>query len=128
MPSRRECLLGALQANPKCPLCRNSQMVADLRAGITAAETAELPALAALDAPSMPEGQGSGGEVAAGRQAGAAPAAEDQAIVADSKLKALLKEVSVWMRAHERECSSCCRHPPVPLIPIKKHAHPIPWA
>ncbi len=97
-----------------------------MRAGITAAETGELPALAALDAPSMPEREGSGGEVAAGSQAGAAPAAaEDQAIVADSKLKALLKEVSVWMR-HKRECSSCCRHPTVPLIPIKKHAHPIP--
>jgi hypothetical protein len=52
-------------------------------------------------------------EVAAGSQAGAAP--EDQAIVADSKLKALLKEVSVWMRAHERECSSCWRHPTAPL-------------
>ncbi|KAI3434920.1 hypothetical protein D9Q98_002974 [Chlorella vulgaris] len=109
----RECIMGVLAANPKCPLCRRCLNAGELRLGITAAEAdaeeaAAEAAAAASAAAAAAAAAGGAGEAAAGggggggeagEQAPAVPPAE-AALVSDSKLQALLKELRHMRRAN----------------------------
>jgi SWI/SNF-related matrix-associated actin-dependent regulator of chromatin subfamily A3 len=111
----RECILGAVGVAPRCPLCRGALAPAALRAGVTAAEAAAAAA-AVPGSPDEPRGarvapdeaaEGDAdapADAAAGAAAGdagaaaAATALEAAAaaaggIVADSKLRALVREL-----------------------------------
>ena len=66
----RECITSELAVREKCPLCRTQLQVAQLSEGVSAAQ-----------------GDDEEGEAAAGGAAGS------QAVVSESKLRALLKEV-----------------------------------
>lgn len=77
----RECILGVIAANPKCPLCRAALSAAELRVGVTAGEAAA----AAAPADGGAEGEG---------EASGAAQQPEPVVVSESKLQALLKEVS----------------------------------
>ena len=81
----RECILGVIATNPKCPLCRRTIVAPDLRQGVTAAEADAEEAAAEAAAAAAEGGKGEEG-------AAEAPPAE-QVFVSESKLQALLKEV-----------------------------------
>ena len=74
----RECITAELAVREKCPLCRMELQVAQLLEGVSAAQ-----------------GEGEEGEAAAGSSAGS------QAIVSESKLRALLKEVGTGISARQ---------------------------
>jgi hypothetical protein len=83
----KECILSALsQVNARCPLCRGSQLPAQLRAGVTAAEAAE----AAGELPSQEA------EAAAVEAAYTVPVG---GVLCESKLHALLLKLREMRRA-----------------------------
>lgn len=100
LSSCRECILGVIATNPKCPLCRRAITAPDLRQGVTAAEADAEEAEAEAAAAAAKGGEGEAG-------AGEAPPAE-QAFVSESKLQALLKEVRAasW---REGQCRQECK-------------------
>ena len=74
----RECITAELAVRERCPLCRTQLQVAQLKEGISAAQ-----------------GEGEEGEAAAGSSAGS------QAVVSESKLRALLKQVGTDVLARQ---------------------------
>ncbi|KAI7843193.1 hypothetical protein COHA_003176 [Chlorella ohadii] len=101
----RECILGVLGMNAKCPLCRRELAMNQLRQGITAAEAdeeeaaAEAAAAAAAAAAAGEQRKGDGEAAAEGREGGDEQPPAEQAFVSESKLQALLKELRAMRRA-----------------------------
>lgn len=98
---RRECILGVLAANPKCPLCRRQLAPAEVRTGVTAAEAdaAEAEAEAAEAAAAQADAGKGKAPVEEEEEGGAAVPPAEPTYVSESKLRALLKELRAMRRA-----------------------------
>eukprot|EP00887_Chlorella_sp_A99_P003475 scaffold7.g3475.t1 len=99
----RECIVGVLQANSKCPLCRAVLAANQLRAGVTAAEAAaaaaEAAAKAAAEAKKASQQEGGEKEAEGAAEEGAADGEQPPGgLQSESNLQALLKELRAMRR------------------------------